>query len=426
MNYFPLPLDLCLQPVFIIGSPRSGTTALAWSLAQHDALWTSGESDVLFHLFAGGRVDQIFREAKARPHGWFRDEDVQLAEFQQALGLGLNALFSRHGKGKRWVDQTPLYTLMVDELAAMFPDALFLHILRDGRRVVHSMINFLASRDAQLTARLRSGPFLAPWINDFERACEAWQRYVRIALDFTARYPDRCLTVVNEQLVADPEAGFGDILRFLQVSYQPAPAQYFQTHRVNSSFQVDTANAMRQARPDPWEVWTPAQRAVFLHVAGSTMVRAGLITDSELSSLSHDAAPAIAGDSQPEMIRRVVGEMLPATATILVVSKGDDALLQLGGRNAWHFPRSDDGGYTGYHPSSADEAIGHLERWRGEGAQFLLFPPTSFWWLDHYRPFTRYLEQRYTCIRRDGTSIIFSLAGSPLDVTGVSSRAEYA
>jgi len=43
-------------PLFIIGSPRSGTSIISWALAQHDNFWTSAESDFILFLFGKGKL----------------------------------------------------------------------------------------------------------------------------------------------------------------------------------------------------------------------------------------------------------------------------------------------------------------------------------------------------------------------------------
>ena len=100
-------------------------------------------------------------------------------------------------------------------------------------------------------------------------------------------------------------------------------------------------------------------------------------------------------------IRGVVEQQVPEGATIAVITRGDDEMLDLGGHSAWHFPREDDGTYLGYHPHDSAQAIGHLEALRREGAQYLLLPPTAYWWLDHYRNFALHLEQRYRRLTRE-------------------------
>jgi hypothetical protein len=111
-----------------------------------------------------------------------------------------------------------------------------------------------------------------------------------------------------------------------------------------------------------------------------------------------------------ERISRVAGSLLPPDATVAVVSKGDDKLMRLAGRRAWHFPQGEDGTYAGYYPADSAAAIAHLEGLRRKGAQFLLFPSTALWWLEHYPDFRRHLETRYrTVIRQDDTCLVFAL-----------------
>jgi hypothetical protein len=94
-----------------------------------------------------------------------------------------------------------------------------------------------------------------------------------------------------------------------------------------------------------------------------------------------------------EGIREVVDRELPPDATVLVVSNGDDELLQFGaGRRGWHFPQMEDGTYAGYHPGGSAEAMAHVEALRERGAQYILFPETAFWWLDFYEGLRGQLE----------------------------------
>ena len=58
---------VCPDPVFIIGSPRSGTTVLAMALAQHPLFWASDESFILFDLFGMGKLDKAFQRWAGRP-----------------------------------------------------------------------------------------------------------------------------------------------------------------------------------------------------------------------------------------------------------------------------------------------------------------------------------------------------------------------
>jgi glycosyltransferase involved in cell wall biosynthesis len=96
-------------------------------------------------------------------------------------------------------------------------------------------------------------------------------------------------------------------------------------------------------------------------------------------------------------LRRTV----PPSADVLVVSKGDRALLDIENRRTAHFPQRGDGVYLGYYPKESQSAIEHLEALREKGARFIAFPATAFWWLEHYGGLRRHLESRYRLIARD-------------------------
>jgi hypothetical protein len=84
-----------------------------------------------------------------------------------------------------------------------------------------------------------------------------------------------------------------------------------------------------------------------------------------------------------------------AGSIVLVISKGDGSLLRLNGCQGWHFPQTERGVYAGHHPANSEEAIAHLESLRARGAEFILIPATSRWWLEHYVGFGRHLDGHY-------------------------------
>ena len=115
-------------------------------------------------------------------------------------------------------------------------------------------------------------------------------------------------------------------------------------------------------------------------------------------------------DRLRQRVRQAVCDAVPATSTVIVVSKGDDELLELGGRRAWHFPQADSGAYAGHHPEDSTAAVRHLESLRGRGGEFLVFPSTSMWWLQHYEGLRRHLDHRYReVLREEGTCVIYEL-----------------
>ena len=114
-----------------------------------------------------------------------------------------------------------------------------------------------------------------------------------------------------------------------------------------------------------------------------------------------------------DRIRGLADESLPAGATVAVVSRGDYRLMHLGGRQAWHFPRTETGLYAGYHPRTSEDAIEHLETLREAGADFLLFPATATWWLEYYDDFRDHLDRRYrVVVDEPAVCVTYDLKGS--------------
>jgi glycosyltransferase involved in cell wall biosynthesis len=110
-----------------------------------------------------------------------------------------------------------------------------------------------------------------------------------------------------------------------------------------------------------------------------------------------------------EAIRRAVSTALPTGSAVLVVSRGDPELVRLPERTGRHFPSTRDGRYAGFHPANSRAALQELER-ELSSAQYLLFPASSFWWLDYYREFADALNTRYERVWSDTDCVIFRLA----------------
>lgn len=128
------------------------------------------------------------------------------------------------------------------------------------------------------------------------------------------------------------------------------------------------------------------------------------------ATMTPPPAPA-AYSSLADRIGRLVANVLPAGASVAVVSKGDDALLRLDGRPASHFPRTPDGAYAGHHPADAAEAITWVDELARDGCDYLLFPATAFWWLEHYADLRAHLERRYRVSLYDaGSCVAYALA----------------
>jgi glycosyltransferase involved in cell wall biosynthesis len=127
-------------------------------------------------------------------------------------------------------------------------------------------------------------------------------------------------------------------------------------------------------------------------------------------------ADAISSTQYEELIRRIRRKadrvLVPARA-VLVISKGDDKLLQFARNPGWHFPQAQNGGYAGHYPATAEEVVTHLEDLRRKGGRFLLVPRTAFWWLEHYARFGKHLANHYARVWQDEDCVIFRLTRTP-------------
>jgi hypothetical protein len=129
------------------------------------------------------------------------------------------------------------------------------------------------------------------------------------------------------------------------------------------------------------------------------------------------AAPAPIGASAYRRLVRGIHDSvfatIPAGSTVVVASKGDEELVRLDGRRAWHFPQDGRGVYAGFHPADSADAIARLDGLRARGAKYFLLPATGFWWLDHYPEFARNLDATGRRVHADDHCVIYELSVAP-------------
>ena len=113
---------------------------------------------------------------------------------------------------------------------------------------------------------------------------------------------------------------------------------------------------------------------------------------SKVTSPVHDRTHLDEYQLLIDRLLQAIDDLIPPGSIVLVVSKGDPALLALGQRSAWHFPRAANGDYSGFHPADSNDAIARLDVQRSLGARYLVLPATSAWWLAHYPEFFAYVR----------------------------------
>lgn len=123
-------------------------------------------------------------------------------------------------------------------------------------------------------------------------------------------------------------------------------------------------------------------------------------------------SPGLAYRRLVARVRSLVEEAIPHGATVAVISGGDDELLELDGRRAWHYPRTEGGRFAGHYPVDGVAAIAHLDELRADGARFLVVPITSSWWLREYPELGRRLADRTLLAERAGVAAVYDLGAA--------------
>ena len=193
----------------------------------------------------------------------------------EAIAAVFEAYAAEHGK-PRWGDKTPLYMQYLPLLERLFPDARFVHLVRDGRDAALSFLSVPAGIMTEGWGHPRDAAGFA---------CQ-WATEVRAARALGARVgPARYLEVRYEALVADPEAELRRICAFAGSST---------TRRCSTtSAQTDSARKEHQQRlNEPPRVgvrnWrtemSPADVAAFEAVAGDLLHELGY----EVARRGHD------------------------------------------------------------------------------------------------------------------------------------------
>jgi Sulfotransferase family len=281
-------------PVFVVGFPRSGTTLLSAMLSRHPRLAIAHEwrwvPDLLRPQSDGSlrRPAEVLEAALRAPKlgGEFvdaADARHRLAALHDPTPAGaLRCVFEAYAAaaGKaRWGDKTPRNLVELDILGTAFPDALFVHLIRDGREVAD------ANRDAPW-----GGSGLLMW-------ARRWARSVATARAAGLRLGPRYVEVRYEQLVARAEETLTALGEFLDAPFVDAQLDY--PSAVAELGEALPAHHQNLRRPptaglrDWASTWTERERRAVEAVAGPVLDDLGYPRSVPLAA-SRRTAEAIA------------------------------------------------------------------------------------------------------------------------------------
>ena len=208
--------------VFVVGSPRSGTSFTGSALGS-----LPGFVD----------LDEVQPWKAAVPALVGRPDDEvgprlrRILERVRRLGLA---------RGLRGVEQTPETSFVLPAVLRAYPQATAVHVIRDGRDVATSLLErgwLSAARAGADDAGLAFGAHARFWVepgreeefaqvSDATRAAWAWRRYVTAA----GAVPDRTVEVRYEQLVTDPAAAAGPVAALLGVDAEEVTRVFAEAH----------------------------------------------------------------------------------------------------------------------------------------------------------------------------------------------------
>lgn len=214
--------------IFVVGSPRSGTTLVQRVLAAHPALTTFPESHFLPALLGASRLRRhlgLARRDAARTRlreflaeAGLADDDAErrlvsatsrgsrpwMALFGHLLDTGA----SRRG-ASGWVEKTPIHLHYLSPLARGFPDAPVVHVLRRGEDAVASVVE-VTRRHPEAWGGARS----------IEAAARRW----RLDMELHRRWVDRPghVAVLHDELLLDPPGVARRLAASVGLDFDPA------------------------------------------------------------------------------------------------------------------------------------------------------------------------------------------------------------
>lgn len=213
-----------MDPIFIVGCGRSGTTLLRLILNRHSSISIPEETWFFPQLYR--ELPDLLREENWRKSIAERVLQLNSIHFPNLaadslenalLGTGkddvagiislVNREFmTREGK-RRWGDKTPGYVLHLRHIKKLFPKAKVIHIVRDGRDVVPSILKYWS---------------VGPQTNSFLETAVYWRDHVTAGMKDGPKYfGDQYIEVRYEDLVTKPEDTVTKICGFIGEVFEP-------------------------------------------------------------------------------------------------------------------------------------------------------------------------------------------------------------
>lgn len=289
------------SPIFVIGSPRSGTTLLRLMLTCHPSIVIPPECGFAVWLYDTHRA---WGEGQEGIERWVADlmacrkietwklDPRRLTAFLVSRGPSsypeaVSAVYEWYGREQgrtftRWGDKNNFHVAHVDTIKAMFPEAFFVHLVRDGRDVACSY--------RTLNRRAVDSRYAPVLPDGIAQIAEEWKTNVESASRaFDAFGRERVIELHYEDLVSEPESSLRALCRSLGEEYDVRMLDYPEANRQGElepgeflqwkekTLQPPTP---RERAPHRTEL-TRDEIATFEQVGGSVLRRYGYQTSVE-------------------------------------------------------------------------------------------------------------------------------------------------
>jgi tetratricopeptide (TPR) repeat protein len=214
------------RPIFIFGLPRSGTTLIEQVLASHSQVHGAGEVRLAKQTFDA--IPIVLRRTDLPLDGVAGLDAGAIQRLAQQYETRLTALAG--STAERIVDKMPDKYQLLGFLAALFPQAAFIHCRRDLRDVAVScwMTDFRGIR----------------WANDMEHIATRFQQYRRLMEHWRQVLPVPILEVDYEETVADLETVARRLIEWCGLAWEPACLRFHETQRP-----IRTASVVQVRQP---------------------------------------------------------------------------------------------------------------------------------------------------------------------------------
>jgi hypothetical protein len=236
-----------LRPLFIFSLPRSGSTLLQRVLAADSQIASVAEPWVLLpFVYAlrerGANAEYSHHWANLALNDFIRELPNGKQDYLSAVGSAMSQLYQKAAKNKDaryFLDKTPRYALIVDEIIDIFPDGKFIFLWRNPLAIIASIVETWAGGKWDLSmCKVDLFDGMASLINAYQA------------------HSDQILAVQYESFLQSPEGELSRIAEYLELKFDPDVLKNFS--QVSFSGKLGDPTGVRNYRAvdtAPLEKW---------------------------------------------------------------------------------------------------------------------------------------------------------------------------